>query len=198
MLQTSIFPVPGTTQNRLFTDEQLMALLGGGESWALSEIHARYARLVFSIALRILNDRASAEEIAQQVFTKVWRHARNYRAERGRFSSWVGTITRHECMDEFRHRRARPIADPTDWESFERLASDDEPLLDAQDVFEKARVREALQRIPRQERIVIELAFWGGMSHREIAVRCGSPLGTVKTRMRLGMRRLRSLLQESV
>lgn len=198
MLQTTMVPTRGPTGEQIFTDAQLLALIGRGENWALSEIHARYAGLVFSIALKTLNDQASAEEIAQQVFTEVWRQARHYRLERGKFSAWVSTITRHLCIDELRRRRVRPTTNPGDWESLDRLAGNDDPAQDVQNTFEQARIRAALQQIPTQERIVIELAFWGGMTHREIALHSHSPLGTVKTRLRLGIRRLKSLLQESV
>ena len=197
MLQTTMVPTWGPTAEQIFTDAQLLALIGRGENWALSEIHARYARLVFSIALKSLNDRASAEEIVQQVFTEVWRHARNYRLERGKFSAWVSTITRHLCIDELRRRRVRPMTEPGYWESLERLAGNDDPAQDVQDTFEQARIRKALQQIPTQERMVIELAFWGGMTQREIALHSHSPLGTVKTRLRLGMQRLKPLLQET-
>lgn len=193
MLQTTMVPTRGPTGEQIFTDAQLLALIGRGENWALSEIHARYSRLVFSIALKILNDQASAEEIAQQVFTKVWRHAQDYRVERGKFSTWVGTITHHQCVDELR-RRARAITDSGYWKSLDQFAGNDDLV---RDIFEQAWVRKALQQIPIQERIVIELAFWGEMTHREIALHCHSPLGTVKTRMRLGMQRLKLLLQDS-
>lgn len=198
MLQTAMFSTHEATDKHIFTDAQLLALIGRGEHWALSEIHARYARLVFSIALNTLNDQASAEEIVQQVFTEVWRHARHYQQERGKFSSWVSTITRHQCIDELRRRRGHPITDPIYWESLDWLAGNDDPARAVQDIFEQARIREALQQIPTQQRIVIELAFWGGLTHREIALHCHSPLGTVKTRLRLGMQRLKLLLQESV
>ena len=198
MLQTAMVPTRGAAGEQIFTDGQLLALIGRGENWALSEIHDRYAGLVFSIALKTLNDQASAEEIVQQVFTDVWRHARDYRVERGKFSTWVRTITRHQCIDELRRRRVRPITDPGYGESLDWLAGNDGPALDEQDTFEQARVREALQQLPKQERIVIELAFWGGMTHREIALHCHSPLGTVKTHLRRGMQRLKLLLQESV
>ena len=198
MLKTTMTSTLGIADKQIFTDAQLLALIARGENWALSEIHARYARLVFSIALKILNDQASAAEIVQQVFTEVWRHARDYRVERGKFSAWVSTITRHQCIDELRRRRGRPIKDSGYWESLDRLAGNDDPARDMQDPFEQARTCEALQQIPTPQRIVIELAFWGGMTHREIALHSHSPLGTVKTRMRLGMQRLKSLLQESI
>lgn len=179
-------------------DAQLLALIARGENWALSEIYDRYTWLVFSLALKILNDRASAEEIVQQVFTKVWRSARDYRVERGKFSTWVMSITHHQCIDELRRRRVRPVTQPGDEESLCELASDDDPAQAVQYTFEQARIREALQQIPAEQRIVIELAFGGGLTHQEIAVYCHSPLGTVKTRLRLGMQRLRRLLPEYV
>jgi RNA polymerase sigma-70 factor (ECF subfamily) len=178
----------------MLTDAQLLALVVRGENWALSEIHARYIRLVFSHAVKILNYRASADEIAQQVFTKVWRSAGDYRADRGKFSTWVRSITLHECIDELRRRRMRPVTEPCDEERLYKAASDNDPV---QHTFERARIREALQQIPAEQRIVIELAFWGGLTQQEIAVYCQSPLGTIKTRWRLAMQRLRRLLQES-
>ena len=198
MLQTAILPTFEAMDQQIFTDAQLLALIGRGETWALSELHARYAKLVFSIARKTLNDQASAEEIVQQVFTEVWRHARHYRPERGKFSAWLGTITRHLCIDELRRRRARPITEPEAGTSLERLVSHDDPVRAVQDRFEQAQIRAALQQIPAQQRTVIELAFWGGMTQREIALQYHFPLGTVKTRFRLGMRRLKSLLQESI
>ncbi len=198
MSQTIIAPQFEAIDQQVLTDEQLLALLVRGENWALSEIYARYTRLVFSRALKILNDRASAEEIVQQVFTKVWRSARDYRVERGKFSTWVMSIAHHQCIDELRRRRVRPVTQPGDEELLGELASDDDPAQAVQYIFEQARVREALQQIPAEQRIVIELAFWGGLSHQEIAVYCHSPLGTTKTRLRLGRQRLKRLLQEAV
>ena len=157
MLQTTMIPILEADDERLFSDAQLLALIGYGENWALSEIHARYARLVFPIALKTLNDQASAEEIVQQVFTEVWRHARHYRLGRGKFSAWVSTIARHQCIDELRRRRVRPMTDPGDWESLDRLAGNDDPVQHAQDTFEQARIREALQRIPVQYRSELSL-----------------------------------------
>ncbi len=135
-----------------------------GENWALSEIHDRYIRPVFSLALKTLNDQASAEEIVQQVFTEVRRYARHYRLERGKVSTWLSTITPHQCIDELRRRGVRPMTDPDYWESLDRLVGNDDPAQDAQDTLEQARIRAALQQIPTQERIVMELAFWGGMT----------------------------------
>jgi RNA polymerase sigma-70 factor (ECF subfamily) len=178
------------------SDAQLLALIARGENWALTDIYDRYVRLVFSHALKILNDRASAEEIVQQVFTKVWRGARDYRAERGKFSTWVINIARHQCIDELRRRRARPIMESGDELQLSGRASADDTAEAAQDTFEQQRVRTALRQIPAEQRIVIELVFYGGLTHQEIALRCHAPLDTVKTRLRLGLQRLRPILQE--
>ncbi len=198
MPQTAIAPQPEATDQQTLPDVQLLAFIARGETWALSEIYERYTRLVFSFALKILNDRPSAEEIVQQVFIKVWRSARDYRVERGTFSTWVLSITHHQCIDELRRRRVRPFTQRGDEELPYELASDDDPAQAAQFTFERAHVREALQQIPAEQRIVIELAFWGGLSQREIAVYCHTPLGTVKTRSRIGRQKLKQLLQESV
>jgi len=117
MLQTAMVPMFEASDEHVFTDAQLPALIVRGENWALSGIYGPFAGLVSSIALKILNDRSGSEEIVQQVFTKVWRHAR-----------------------------------------------------DAQGTLEQVSTRKALQHIPSQERIVIELASWGRMTHREVAV----------------------------
>lgn len=198
MFETTVAPLPETTDAVKLTDAQLLALIARDESWALAEIYDRYARLVFSLALKILNDRASAEEIVQQAFTKVWRGARDYRAERSKFSTWLMSIAHHQCIDELRRRRVRPVTQSGDETWLSDLASADDPVEAAQYTFERARVRTAVRQIPAEQRIVIELAFFGGLTHQEIAAHCRQPLGTVKTRLRLGMQRLKLLLQEYV
>ncbi len=178
------------------TDEELIALVVHNESWALAELYDRYARLVFSLALKILNDRSSAEEMLQEVFAKVWRGARDFAPERGKFSSWLIGITQHQCIDELRRRRVRPVTASTDDAPLTELAGDDDPAEAAAYSFERARVRDALAQIPTEQRVVIELAYFEGLTHQEIAARCREPLGTVKTRVRLGMQKLKELLKE--
>ncbi len=178
------------------TDEEIVALIARNESWALAELYDRYARLVFSLALQILNDRSTAEEVVQEVFAKVWRGAHDFAPERGKFSSWLIGITRHQCIDELRRRRVRPTAESVDETPLLELASDDDPAEAAAYTLERERVRRALAEIPAEQRLVIELAFFEGLTHEEIASRCATPLGTVKTRVRLGMQKLKELLKE--
>ncbi len=178
------------------TDEELIVLVARQESWALAELYDRHARLVFSLALQMLHNRAASEEIVQEVFTKVWRGAREFAPERGRFTAWLIGITRHQCIDELRCCQRRPITESVDESPAQELAGDDDPVQEAEQSLDRARVRRALAQISEEQRRMIELAFLEGLTHDEIAAHCSLPLGTVKTRIRLGMAKLRELLRE--
>jgi RNA polymerase sigma-70 factor (ECF subfamily) len=182
--------------DRILTDEELVRFVAKNESWALAEIYDRYARLVFSLALKILNDRSGAEEIAQEVFAKVWRGSGDFDARRGKFSSWLIGITHHQCIDELRRRRVRPTTESADHITLVETSSANDPVEAAAQSLERARVKQALEQIPREQRVVIEMAFFQGLTHQEIADRLNEPLGTIKTRVRLGMQKLKTLLQE--
>ncbi len=177
-------------------DERLIAAVAAGDGWALSKLYERDRRLVLWTAYKTMHDSASAEEIAQEVFYKLWRCAREYQPERGRFSTWLISITRNACIDELRHRRARPVLEPVDDETKLDAASEANGEDNLDHILERTRVANALAHIPAEQRHVIELAFFEGLSHPEIASRCGDPLGTVKTRLRLGMEKLKGLLEE--
>lgn len=179
------------------TDEALVRRLARGDVGALEELYGRYARPVYSLALRILGDTADAEETAQDVFERVWRHAPSFDAERGRFGTWLMSMTHHVAVDRVRKRSRRPQS--VDGEAGERIT---QALPDArQDVsdatlrnLDAQTVRTALRSLPEPQKQAIELAFFGGMSHLEIAAALGDPLGTVKARIRRGMDRLRRTL----
>ena len=180
----------------VYTDEQLVVALTRGETWAMTAIYDRYARLVYSLALRMLNDRAAAEEVVQEVFVKVWRRAREYDAPRGKFSAWLTGIAHHHAIDELRRRRARPIASEDEDALADIAAATPTPDDAAQASFERQRILDALQEIPAEQRCCIEMAYFEGYTQEEISGRLGEPLGTVKTRMRLGMQKLKVLLVE--
>jgi len=179
------------------TDEALVRRLARGDTGALEELYVRYARPVYSLALRILGDTADAEETTQDVFERVWRHAPSFDAERGRFGTWLMSMTHHVAVDRVRRRSRRPQS--VDAEVGERIT---QALPDArQDVsdvtlrnLDAQTVRTALRSLPEPQKQAIELAFFGGMSHLEIAAVLGDPLGTVKARIRRGMERLRGAL----
>jgi len=179
------------------SDAELIRLVAREESWALAEIYNRYARLVFSLALKILNDRGSAEEVVQEVFVKVWRRARDYRAERGKFSSWLTGITHHHAIDELRRRRVRPSAAGDESAAAEVMDDGPAPMDRAVQSMEHRRIVDALTAIPPEQRRAIEMAYFEGFTQQEIADRLAQPLGTIKTRMRLGMQKLKTLLDET-
>lgn len=180
-----------------YTDEQLIRALTRGEAWAMTVIYERYGRLVFSLALKILNDRGAAEEAVQEVFVKVWKRARDFDVSRGKFSSWLTGITHNHAIDELRRRRARPTAAEDEDALTQVVANDPTPIDMAMQSLERRRIVEALKAIPLEQRRCIELAYFEGYTQQEISERLREPLGTVKTRMRLGMQKLKSLLESN-
>lgn len=179
------------------SDEQVIAGLRGGESWAMSVLYDRYARLVFSLALKILSDRVAAEEVVQEVFVKVWKRSNDYSTDRGKFSSWIGGIAHNQAIDELRRRRVRPSAADDEDAVAELPDQHATPFDAAAQTLEHQEIMHALECIPVDQRRPIELAYFEGMTQQEISVALKEPLGTIKTRMRLGMQKLKSLLEDS-
>lgn len=184
-------------QNQV-TDEELLAHLVDGEQWPMAVLYDRYVRLVFSMVLKILHDEKQAEDIVQEVFLRVWRSADSFRAGRGDFVNWLLGIAHNRAIDELRRqgsqRRSAVIVD--DDEALGRVPDPNEgPAELARIVQERRAVRRALETLPAEQRHVIELAYFGGLSQREIAEHTGAPLGTVKTRVRLGLKKLRDSLE---
>lgn len=180
-------------------DTQLIERLARGDMAALDELYTRYARPVYSLALRILGDSADAEEVTQDVFERVWRHARSFDAQRGQFSAWLLGVTHHVAVDALRKRQRRPQLltadrdDPRDWPN---LPAPDDVSETTLRHLQAQQIRRALRSLPPPQQQAIELAYFNGMSHLEIAAALGDPLGTVKARIRRGMQRLRAALEE--
>ncbi len=184
-------------QNQM-TDEELLAHLVDGEQWPMAVLYDRYVRLVFSMVLKILHDEKRAEDIVQEVFVRVWQGADSFRAARGDFVNWLLGIAHNRAIDELRRqgsqRRSAVIVDDDD--ALGRVPDpNDGPAEAAWIVQERRAVRCALKALPAEQRHVIELAYFGGLSQREIAEHTGVPLGTVKTRVRLGLKKLRDSLE---
>jgi RNA polymerase sigma-70 factor (ECF subfamily) len=188
----------GETANVDVVDEELIERLARGELAALDALYTRYSRPVFSLALRVLGNTNDAEEVTQDVFERVWRHAPTYDATRGRFGTWLLSMTHHVSIDTIRKRQRRPQT--VSGEAAEHVTR---VLADTRvDVAESTlqgmqaeQVRRALRSLPASQQEAIELAYFGGLSHLEIAAKLGDPLGTVKARIRRGMDRLRSALE---
>ena len=180
-------------------DDELMVGLAGGEIEALERLYDRYSSLVFSVGLRVLGDRQLAEDVTQDVFLRLWGRPWSYDPSRGRFRSWLMSVTRNRAIDERRRvvRRLR-VEERGDDRAPELPAPDrfHDPQLEAVLAEERRAVREAMTRLPPPQREVIELAYFGGLTQVEIAAQTGEPLGTVKTRIRLGIQKLRDALKD--
>jgi RNA polymerase sigma-70 factor (ECF subfamily) len=171
------------------SDGDLIQRVGAGDAGAFELLYRRYSRPVFGLALRRLGDRMAAEEAVQETFASLWRSARTYKPERGPGAPWLYAVARNAIVD-----RARNKFDPTT-EVPETASLEPGPEERAEASFVSWRVHRALEDLPRTERDVLELAYWGGLSQREVADFLGIPLGTVKTRTRSGLGRLADALE---
>ena len=178
------------------SDEQCMIRLDGPEvEVAFAQLYGRYGRTVFGVGLKILGDRSLAEELIQEVFLKVWRSSSTFDPSRGSFSTWLFRVTRSVALDLYRKRanRVRPVL-----EGDSHIAAVKDRSAGPQEIVDDSwlswRVSRALEVLDTPHREVIELAYFGGLSQREISLRTGVPLGTVKTRTAKAFRSLREEL----
>lgn len=179
-------------------DAALMRLIAIQRTEALSALYDRYSRLVYSLAFHTVGDPETAEEITQDVFFRVWEKASTYRQEQAKVSTWITSITRYRSIDLLRQRSARPEKDSLGWDEVPVAVepSVDSPEAASELLIEGLRLRSALETLPADQRQALELAYYHGLSHSEIAERLSHPLGTVKTRIRLAMQKLREVLQD--
>ena len=185
--------------NFILDDNSLIALIMREQQEALSALYDRYSRLVFSLALNVVGDRETAEEVAQDVFYQVWENAATYRPDQAKLTTWMTSITRYRAIDVLRKRRSRPEKDSVEWAEIAphatpRSGEGPEELADL--LLQQERVRLAVNSLSSDQQAVLALAYFQGLSHSQIAGQLNQPLGTVKTRIRLAMQRLRELLKE--
>jgi RNA polymerase sigma-70 factor (ECF subfamily) len=178
-------------------DQALLARVASGDSGALATLYDRYARVVYGVALRILGEAELAEDVVQETFWRVWRRAGTFQSGRGKVAAWIFGIAHNLSVDELRRQRSRPRP-VYDTDETPVLREREDSRMDVvADALENERGRligAALQHISADQREAIELAYFGGLSQSEIAERLQSPIGTIKTRIRLGLRKLRDLL----
>lgn len=177
-------------------DNALITLIVRADADALGELYDRYNRLVFSLAQASVGDPGTAEEITLDVFMRVWRRARTYQAEQSKVSTWLTSIARNRSIDELRRRGARPEQHSIEWTELAPVAvpRTNGPEVVAERAMQQQRVRAAIADLPEEQRQVVALAYFKGYTQREIAEGLGLPLGTVKTRIRLAMDKLRQAL----
>ena len=190
-----VFP-PENLYGRL-DDEELTQRLSYRDLEAFRALYDRYGSLVYSTVLRVIRDSQIAEDMVQEIFLRIWRKPDSYLAQRGRFATWLTSVARNRAVDEirsrnrrFRHETASPEEQERDLPGPER----DDPALTAELSDQRHLILNALAEIPKEQRQIIELAYFGGFTQQEIAERLDQPLGTVKTRIRLGMQKLRTAL----
>jgi RNA polymerase sigma-70 factor, ECF subfamily len=180
-------------------DYALAARLQAGDPAALAEIYDLYGRVVYSLALRLLAEPAAAEDVTHDVFLKLRRRPDQYHVQRGSLRAWLLSVAHNRSIDLLRRRRVAAqwvSADDQEWELISQENATD-PGEDAARAEDAERVRWALAQIPPAQRQAIEMSFFEGKTHVEISAALGEPLGTAKTRIRLGMRKLRTLLESS-
>jgi len=173
------------TSTVVSSDAMLVSAIRSGDEQAMAQLYERYSAIVYSVALRVLGDTGVAEDILQEVFMRLWRSSDTFDATRGSLPGWLAVITRNRAIDSLRKRR--PEADITD--VVVSIEPDIVGAADSSRALEK--IRGALGGMPLPQRAALEMAFFEGLSHTEIAEKTGEPLGTIKTRIRAGLLTLR-------
>jgi RNA polymerase sigma-70 factor (ECF subfamily) len=174
------------------SDEGLVALLARGDETALAALYDRYSRSAYGLARRVVRDDTLAQDAVQEAFLSIWRAAPTFDARRAKASTWLLTLVHRRAVDLVRRedrRRAEPLEDAVE---IHVVASEDEGWA----AVERGNVRAALRRLPDAQREALELAYFGGYTQSELAERLGEPLGTIKSRMFMGLARLREMLAE--
>ncbi len=190
-----VHPCPSQEQS----DEYLLHALACGVTGAMEPLYRRHSGLLFSLTYRMVGNHEIAEDLVQETFLAVWQHADAYSADGGTVRGWLVSLMRYHTIDYLRKLRRRVCYKEVQWEEVEWES--DAMLPDLPDVWEEVwrneqgiRVREALLQLPAEQRVVITLAYFHGWTHMEIAQRCELPVGTVKSRLRLGLLHLKQAL----
>lgn len=177
-------------------DHILMGSIANGDEAALGELYDRYSRLVVSVAYHLLGRRDAAEDVALEVFTRAWEKAHTYDAQRGKVSTWLTRMARYRAIDVLRRESVRPEGDSIRWADLasQPPAEMGNPEAATQLAMKQEQVREAIAELPVEQRDALALAYFQGLTHREIAEALDEPLGTVKGRIRAAMQKLRFAL----
>ena len=175
----------------VLADEDLISLVEGGDAEAFAVLYDRHSRAAFSLAYRMMGERQAAEDLAQDSFLKIWRAAGSYRVERGSVRTWILSIVHNRGIDQLRSLASRRRTQ----DKVEASATKTQPseaFAEAWRNSQRDQVREALSTLPADQLKILELAYFSGYTHVEIADLLGLPLGTVKGRMRLGLKKIRT------
>ena len=181
-------------------DRQLIEAICSSDRAALEALYARYSGPVYSLAMHMLRDAGAAEEVAQDTFFNIWRRANSYKAPRGSVTSWLFSIAHNRTIDELRKRKRdyNRIRHGVDLTNKATESREHDPTEYVTSQFEGIRLKDALTTLRPEQREVVVLAYFGGLTHSEISRHLDQPLGTVKTRMRLAIKKLRNVLEPQI
>ena len=180
-------------------DLELLAKISEKDRQALAELYDRYGRRVFALAVRMLNDPVGSEEVTQDVFMSVWRRGASYTSKKGKFTTWLFSIAHNRTIDELRKRKRDRSRENTDIDDHLNIQSSDISPADAAVAqSEYLQIRAAMEKLPVEQKHVVDLSYFKGLTQTEIAMKTGQPLGTVKTRMRLALKKLRTALNAEI
>ena len=175
----------------LLADEDLISLVADSDAQAFALLYDRHSRAAYSLAYRLMNGRQPAEDLVQEAFIKVWRSAGGYRAGRGSVRTWIFSLVRNRAIDQFRSAASRRRT-RGEVEASAPTSEPSEAFAETWRNTQQEQVREVLKTLPQKQLRILELAYFSGYTHVEIAERLSLPLGTVKGRMRLGLEKLRN------
>lgn len=180
--------MPGAERNTVTSDLALVTAIRSGDQGAMGELYDRYSSIVYSVALRVLQDTGAAEDVLQEIFMQLWRNPGAFDASRGNMGAWLAVVARHRAIDALRRRKPEnDIADII-------ISVEPDLASEAERARVMEKVRAALGTMPKEQRLAIEMAYFEGLTHSEIAEKTGEPLGTIKTRIRNGLMTLRKVL----
>jgi RNA polymerase sigma-70 factor, ECF subfamily len=184
--------------NDIASDECLIDAIVGDDIVAMETLYKRYSRPFFSLAYRMTACKQVSEDLVQAAFLLIWRNRTSYSSENGSVRQWLFSIMHYRIIDYLRHQHFRSAWKDIPWEDAEyaQIMFTSDPWEETWRLEQAALIREALQNLPCEQRNVIELAYFEGLTHDEIAKRCHIPLGTAKSRLRLGLHRLKRILIE--
>ncbi|MCU1287394.1 MAG: sigma-24, subfamily [Acidobacteriales bacterium] len=169
-------------------DSTLVARIRAGDETAMAQVYDRYSQIVYSVALRVLADTGSAEDVMQEIFMQLWRNPQSFDGNRGSLGAWLAVVARHRAIDHLRKRKPETDIDDVIVSVECNLESETE-----RNIFLR-KVRSLLGSMPPNQRKAMEMAFFEGLTHSEVAARMGEPLGTIKTRIRTGLIAMRKAL----
>lgn len=181
--------MPSPQRENIPADLSVVTGLKTGDQRAMAELYDRYSSVVYAVALRVLGETGAAEDVLQEVFLQLWRNPNAFDAARGNLGSWLAVVTRNRAIDSLRKRRPETDVEDVVLSVEPDLAGETERARAAE------KVRGVMKTMSAPQRGALEMAYWEGMSHSEIAEKTGEPLGTIKTRIRAGLIALRKAFQ---